>query len=62
MGVEETVDDGVHVGGGVRVRLRSSGSLGRLRPVAQVKCLGDGILQVAEITLFNIESTSKSGI
>ena len=34
MGVEEKVDDGVHVGG-------------IFRPVAQVKCLGDGILQVS---------------
>ena len=62
MGVEEKVDDGVHVGGGVRVRLRGRASFGKLRLVAKCQCLGDWVLQVAEITLFNIESTSKSGI
>ena len=68
MGVEETVYHGVHVGGGIRVRLRSRASLsgivslGKLRLVAKCQCLCDGVLQVAEITLFNIESTSKSRI
>ncbi|WP_235329663.1 hypothetical protein [Bacteroides caecigallinarum] len=36
MGVEETVDDGVHVGGGIGL-------------IALIKCLGDGVAQIAEV-------------